>query len=403
MGSGPDDRLLVAPARAIVGSVARHAPESRSLQGDSPAARVDACVRSGHAQAMIPERMQAAVYKGNQTIEVEDYPVPKVGPTDVLLEVSHCGVCGSDIHFVLEGWVAPNSVRRPRVQRHGGRGRMRKSRAGRSATPVVGGPALRCGKCEYCREGGRPCVVVAAPSARAGDFPGRVRRLHASPTSAILRSPTGLPADGCADRAARGLRSTGSPVRMSSRENGSSSPVADRSARSAAAASFPRDHRHRGERAPPARRDAVRAAGGGRSSCPTSCVPPPMPHATVGEPFDVALECSGHPAAMEAAPRPARGGRSARARRRRDQAAALRQQPHPAQRTHHHRLVRLRRRRLRASARAARRARLPERRSHRAGRRRPARRLHGTRSGDLAAGEDPRQGRRRPVLTGGPQ
>ena len=51
----------------------------------------------------LPETMRAAVYKGDRKVEVEDYPIPDVGPGDVLLEVSHCGVCGSDIHFVLEG------------------------------------------------------------------------------------------------------------------------------------------------------------------------------------------------------------------------------------------------------------------------------------------------------------
>ncbi len=60
--------------------------------------------------ANLPETMRAAVYKGDRTVEVEDYPIPELGADDVLLEVSHCGVCGSDIHFVLEGWGRPNSV-----------------------------------------------------------------------------------------------------------------------------------------------------------------------------------------------------------------------------------------------------------------------------------------------------
>ena len=54
--------------------------------------------------------MPAAVYRGRGKLEVEDRPVPPVGPEDVLVEVSHCGVCGSDLHFVLEGWGRPGSV-----------------------------------------------------------------------------------------------------------------------------------------------------------------------------------------------------------------------------------------------------------------------------------------------------
>ena len=93
---------------------------------------------------MIPERMRAAVYKGDQTIAVEDYPTPTVGPGDVLLEISHCGVCGSDIHFVLEGWSAPNKV-------HGHEFSVTVVKVGDAVTswsvgdPVVGGPSVRCG------------------------------------------------------------------------------------------------------------------------------------------------------------------------------------------------------------------------------------------------------------------
>ena len=45
--------------------------------------------------------MRAAVYKGDRRLDVEERPTPELGPNDVLLEVSHCGVCGSDIQHVL--------------------------------------------------------------------------------------------------------------------------------------------------------------------------------------------------------------------------------------------------------------------------------------------------------------
>ena len=43
-------------------------------------------------------------------VEVAERPVRELGAHDVLLAVSHCGVCGSDIHFVLQGWGRPGSV-----------------------------------------------------------------------------------------------------------------------------------------------------------------------------------------------------------------------------------------------------------------------------------------------------
>jgi len=58
----------------------------------------------------LPATMRAAVYNGRLDVTIEDRPVPALGPHDVLLEVSHCGICGSDLHFVIEGWGRPGSI-----------------------------------------------------------------------------------------------------------------------------------------------------------------------------------------------------------------------------------------------------------------------------------------------------
>ena len=54
--------------------------------------------------------MPAAVLKGPGRLEVEEIPIPSLGGTDVLVEIDRCGVCGSDLHMVLEGWAQPGSV-----------------------------------------------------------------------------------------------------------------------------------------------------------------------------------------------------------------------------------------------------------------------------------------------------
>src|ERR1700675_594823 len=100
----------------------------------------------------LPATMRAAVYKGDRRVEVEDYPVPELGPDDVLLQVSHCGVCGSDIHFVLEGWGQPNSV-----GGHEYTGTVAAVGANVTGWSVgdagVGGPTVRCGEGEFCLGG----------------------------------------------------------------------------------------------------------------------------------------------------------------------------------------------------------------------------------------------------------
>src|SRR5262249_59993542 len=56
-----------------------------------------------------PQPMFAAVLKGPGQVVVEAVPVPQVGDGDVLVAIELCGVCGTDLHMVLEGWGAPGS------------------------------------------------------------------------------------------------------------------------------------------------------------------------------------------------------------------------------------------------------------------------------------------------------
>ena len=85
----PGEPSLTGPAAA------RDAPWRRDPMADVPS---------------IPETMLAAVYRERGRMTVEQRPVPVPGPQDVLLEVSHCGVCGTDLHMVMEGWGRPDSI-----------------------------------------------------------------------------------------------------------------------------------------------------------------------------------------------------------------------------------------------------------------------------------------------------
>ncbi|HXW32750.1 MAG TPA: alcohol dehydrogenase catalytic domain-containing protein, partial [Acidimicrobiales bacterium] len=58
----------------------------------------------------LPETMPVAVYRGDRQLVVEERPVPDPGPGQVLVEVDHCGVCGSDLHLVIEGWGRPGTI-----------------------------------------------------------------------------------------------------------------------------------------------------------------------------------------------------------------------------------------------------------------------------------------------------
>lgn len=47
---------------------------------------------------------RVAVYRGSGTIEIEERPRSAPAADQVEVEISHCGICGSDVHLMLDGW-----------------------------------------------------------------------------------------------------------------------------------------------------------------------------------------------------------------------------------------------------------------------------------------------------------
>ncbi len=66
----------------------------------------------------IPNTMRASVLLRAATLEVQERPVPVVGPDQVLVQVSSVGVCGSDVHFYREGGLGDWVVTEPLVLGH---------------------------------------------------------------------------------------------------------------------------------------------------------------------------------------------------------------------------------------------------------------------------------------------
>lgn len=100
----------------------------------------------------LPEVMAVAVYRGPGEIALEQRPVPGPGPSQVLVEVDHCGVCGSDIHLMVEGWGKPGLVGGHEFS--GTIVAVGTDVAGWAlGDQVVAGPSPRCGKCRRCLEG----------------------------------------------------------------------------------------------------------------------------------------------------------------------------------------------------------------------------------------------------------
>lgn len=138
----------------------------------------------------LPDTMPAAVLKGAGRLEVEEVPVPAVGADDVLVAIDLCGICGSDLHMVLEGWGAPGSW-----QGHEWIGTIAAVGDGvtrwRAGDMVVGGPTVRCGGCAMC-QAGRPSLCVERDTPGIGLEQGGFATYKLSPADELLPLPEGL-------------------------------------------------------------------------------------------------------------------------------------------------------------------------------------------------------------------
>jgi threonine dehydrogenase-like Zn-dependent dehydrogenase len=140
-----------------------------------------------------PEVMPVAVYRAPGEVEVEQRPVPDPGPGQVLVEVGHCGICGSDIHLMLEGWGKPGLV-----GGHEFTGTIAAMGDGVTGWAVgdeiVGGASPRCGTCRRCREG-KPSQCEGRKGTVDSHLDnGAFARYVLVDARSLLRIPSGLPA-----------------------------------------------------------------------------------------------------------------------------------------------------------------------------------------------------------------
>jgi L-iditol 2-dehydrogenase len=98
--------------------------------------------------------MKALVLREYNQLSYDDVPEPEIGPTDVLIAVKACGICGSDVHG-MDG--STGRRRPPIVMGHEAAGVI--ARTGRDVAGwkvgerVTFDSTLYCGACAFCRRG----------------------------------------------------------------------------------------------------------------------------------------------------------------------------------------------------------------------------------------------------------
>jgi alcohol dehydrogenase len=104
-------------------------------------------------QSVIPRTMKAAVFVEPGRIELQEKPVPQVGPGDALLRVTTTTICGTDVHILKGEYpVAPG-----RIVGHEPVGVIAALGAGvtgyRVGQRVIVGAITPCGQCHPCLDG----------------------------------------------------------------------------------------------------------------------------------------------------------------------------------------------------------------------------------------------------------
>ncbi|HEX4434370.1 MAG TPA: alcohol dehydrogenase catalytic domain-containing protein [Acidimicrobiales bacterium] len=247
---------------------------------------------------MSPELMPAAVYVGEGRIEFDEVPRPEPGPDEVLVEIAACGICGSDLHMVMERYAKPGAI-----LGHEWSGIVAEAPSDSDWSPgdrVVGNAAAGCGTCRPCRRG-RPSVCLQRASADFAGYRGAFCQYKTVAATGLIRIP-----DQLATRAAalaeptaitlhalqladvrpedRVLVTGAGPVGLLIVAVLRAQGVSDITVSEPSAV----------------RRQQALDVGATRAVAPDALEEPPMVM-PVAAPFAVAFECSGHPTAAEAA------------------------------------------------------------------------------------------------------
>jgi len=152
------------------------------------------------ADVQIPKKHKAAVYDkpGSISTKIEELDVPEPGPGEVLINLSHSGVCHSDMGIMLNAWkTLPFPTQAGQVGGHEGVGKIVKMGPGTDNAAVKLGDRVGikwmsgiCEACEACRAGMDACCFNGKVS---GYYtPGTFQQYVLGPANYVTPIPDGL-------------------------------------------------------------------------------------------------------------------------------------------------------------------------------------------------------------------
>lgn len=126
---------------------------------------------------------------GPSDLRLHQEPATQPGPHEAALRVRAVGICGSDLHWFLEGGIGDAQLIRPLVLGHELAGEILTGE--RKGERVAIDPAIPCGHCRYCRRGD-PNLCPRVKFAGHGEQDGGLREQMIWPLEQLFALPDSL-------------------------------------------------------------------------------------------------------------------------------------------------------------------------------------------------------------------
>jgi L-iditol 2-dehydrogenase len=139
--------------------------------------------------------MKSVQLVARRCLETREMPMPPdPGPGEVLVKIRTVGICGSDMHWYLDGHIGASQVTYPQVLGHEPAGEI--VAVGRGVDVKLGSkvavePAITCGYCEQCRSG-RHNNCLHGLFMGAGGKPGLFLEYATMPLANAVPIPEGM-------------------------------------------------------------------------------------------------------------------------------------------------------------------------------------------------------------------
>jgi L-iditol 2-dehydrogenase len=138
--------------------------------------------------------MRAARLYGPRDLRVDTVDDPVTAPGEYLLRVRAVSVCGSDLHYYLEGGIGSAQVREPFTPGHEFAAEVVAGPDGLApGTLVAVDPARPCGYCEWCHAG-HPNLCPNVVFTGAPPYPGALSEYIGAPASTLFAVPASFDA-----------------------------------------------------------------------------------------------------------------------------------------------------------------------------------------------------------------